>query len=143
MQNAKIGDRVRVDYVIRFKDSTQVSTSRGRQNLEFTLGEGKALQEFEDALIDMEAGKARTVVISPDLAFGPQKNELLGDMKIDDSPIGTPSVAGHTILIKQSGGHTISATAKASDRNRLFLEGENIFEDKELVMDIKLVEILS
>lgn len=67
---ANNGDTVEVDYTGRFQDGKVFDSSKGREPLEFTLGEGQLIQGFEEAVIGMKVGDRKTVTIPPEKAYG-------------------------------------------------------------------------
>jgi peptidylprolyl isomerase len=74
---AKRGDRVRVHYTGTLRDGTQFDSSRGREPLEFTLGEGRVIPGFDAAVTGMEVGETRTVTIPAADAYGARRDDML------------------------------------------------------------------
>ncbi|MFC2004103.1 FKBP-type peptidyl-prolyl cis-trans isomerase, partial [Chloroflexota bacterium] len=51
------GDTVRVHYTGTLEDGTVFDTSREREPMEFTLGEGQLIPGFEEAVRGMQVGQ--------------------------------------------------------------------------------------
>ena len=71
------GSTVKVHYTGTLDDGTVFDSSKEREPLEFTLGEGKVIPGFEAAVKDMEVGQSKTVTIPADEAYGPHRDDLL------------------------------------------------------------------
>ena len=67
---AKNGDIVQVYYTGTLENGTVFDTSEGREPLNFTLGEGKMIPGFEQAVLGMKVGESKTVTIPADEAYG-------------------------------------------------------------------------
>lgn len=69
---AEIGDRLVVHYVGRLTDGTTFDTSVGGSPYAFILGGGEVIPGWDQGLQGMKVGGKRTLIIPPDLAYGPQ-----------------------------------------------------------------------
>ena len=74
---AKNGDIVQVDYTGTLENGTVFDTSVGGEPLEFTLGEGKMIPKFEQAVLGMKVGESKTVTIPADEAYGQYRDDLV------------------------------------------------------------------
>jgi len=63
MSQAKLGDLVRVHYTGKLDDGQVFDTSRGREPLEFRLGDGQIIPGFEQAVVGMTPGDHQIVRI--------------------------------------------------------------------------------
>ena len=77
MAQAKRGDTVRVHYTGKLEDGTVFDTSLDRPPLQFTIGEGRLIPGFEEAVIGMSPGESKTVKVPADKAFGPHYEEMV------------------------------------------------------------------
>jgi peptidylprolyl isomerase len=67
------GDRVAVHYIGTLADGTVFDSSYERgQPIEFVLGQGMVIPGWEQGIAMMREGGKATLVIPPDLAYGPQ-----------------------------------------------------------------------
>lgn len=76
MAQAKRGNAVKVHYVGRFEDGTVFDTSREREP-PFTIGEGEVIPGFEEAVVGMNPGESKKVVIPAENAYGPRHEEMV------------------------------------------------------------------
>ena len=59
MAQAEQGDTVKVHYTGRLDDGMVFDTSLGRDPLQFTIGEGRIILGFEQAVVGMSPGELR------------------------------------------------------------------------------------
>lgn len=138
----KTGDLAKIEFIIRLKDGTQFSVSKGRQTLELTVGEDNGVpKEFQEKLTGMTPKETRMVPIDGDLAFGPRRNEFLRGFAKTSIPEGKLNLVGNTVLVKRANGKFVPTTVASVDPNRVVVETEGIFEGKEMVADVTLLRI--
>jgi FKBP-type peptidyl-prolyl cis-trans isomerase 2 len=72
------GNKVKIEYEGSL-DNGQVfdSSEKHGQLLEFTIGEGKVIPGFENAVIGMEKGQEKSIKIESKDAYGEKKQELM------------------------------------------------------------------
>lgn len=67
------GQTVRVNYTGWLTDGTKFDSSRDHgEPLEFPIGQGRVIRGWEEGIGAMHVGEKRTLVIPPDLGYGPQ-----------------------------------------------------------------------
>jgi len=86
-------DLVKVDYILEV-DGKVVDTSieevakkegiysedREYKPLEFVVGEGELIEGFEEAVLGMEKGEEKEVVIPPEKAYGERREEFIQEI---------------------------------------------------------------
>ncbi|MBS3170856.1 FKBP-type peptidyl-prolyl cis-trans isomerase [Candidatus Woesearchaeota archaeon] len=77
MKIAKNGDKVKVEYTLTLDDGQVVDTSKGRDPLEFTLGEGHVIKGFNDAIIGMKVDEEKDFKVEPKEAYGEPNPQLM------------------------------------------------------------------
>lgn len=89
--SVKSGDTVRVDYIGSTRDGVQFDSSYARGTpFEFTVGDGKVIQGWDEGLIGMKVGGERILVVPPQLAYG--------DRQVGPIPPNTPLVFAIELL---------------------------------------------
>ena len=66
----KLGDRVKIHYTGRLEDGTVFDSSQGRDPLEFTAGGNEVLPGVDQAVLGMQPGESKTIVLSAEEAYG-------------------------------------------------------------------------
>ena len=77
MAQAKTGDTVRVHYTGKLDDGTIFDTSADREPLQFKIGEGQLIADFEQAVVGMNPGESKTIQITSENAYGPRHQEMV------------------------------------------------------------------
>ncbi|MCX6008591.1 MAG: peptidylprolyl isomerase [Chloroflexi bacterium] len=138
---AKNGDVVQVDYTGKLADGTVFDTSVGREPLEFTLGAGQMITGFEKAVLGMKVGEKKTVTIPADEAYGPRRDDLVGELPREKLPSGlTPEVGQQLQMTRPDGGTIIATITNVSD-NTVTIDANPPLAGKDLTFEIELVKI--
>ncbi len=69
---AKAGDTVVVHYTGKLEDGTVFDTSTDGEPIPLEIGTGFVIQGWDEGVPGMKVGGERTLVIPPDLGYGPQ-----------------------------------------------------------------------
>jgi peptidylprolyl isomerase len=139
---AKSGDTVQVNYTLKLADGSVFESSIGKQPLEIVLGKGQLIPGFEKAVLGMQAGENKTVIISVNEAYGPSLKELIFEVPKENLPAGAAPQIGQQLQGSKADGSTMKATiTKISDKT-VTLDANVPLAGKELTFEIGLVKIL-
>jgi peptidylprolyl isomerase len=142
MKIAGAGDTLKVHYTGKLEDGEVFDSSRDGDPLEFVLGAGQLLKDFEGALVGLAEGQSITVCISAENAYGPYREDLLLVFPKDQVPDEVEQVVGETIFIECEDGLTLPLTIKEIGEDTITLDSNHQLAGKDLTFDIELVEIL-
>jgi peptidylprolyl isomerase len=142
MAQAKTGDTVHVNYTGKLADGTIFDTSRDRHPVQFTIGKGQLIAGFEQAVIGMNKGESKTVVIPADQAYGPrlEKNVVAVDRK--NLPADLNAEVGQRLEITQTDDKTVLVTVVEVSEASMTLDANHPLAGKDLTFDIELVGII-
>ena len=142
MEKAKVGDTVRVEYTGKFEDGQIFDSNKGREPLEFTLGEGKIIPGFEKAVVGLEVDEEKTVKIPPKDGYGEYIEGLVAEVEKERFPENLSLEVGRQLVIPQeNGGQLIVTITKVTD-SKVTLDANHPLAGKTLIFDIKLKEIV-
>jgi peptidylprolyl isomerase len=142
MAGAKTGDTVKVHYTGKLTDGTIFDDSLSREPLEFTLGKNSLIAGFEEAVIGMNAGDWKTVTIPSEQAYGPHMKEMVVDVDRKQLPPDLVPVIGAQLQVTQNEGQEIVVSITKITETHVTLDANHPLAGKDLVFEIKLVEIV-
>jgi peptidylprolyl isomerase len=80
------GDAVRVHHTGRLDSGEVFDSSREREPLSFTLGEGKLISGFEAAVSGLTVGESRSVRVEASDAYGERRDKLVVRVAREQAP---------------------------------------------------------
>lgn len=141
MSQVKKGDTVKVHYTGKFEDGTVFDSSRERGPLEFTIGDGRIIPGFEEALTGMSLTDSKTVKIPFDKAYGPYHDELCMEVEKNQFPPHINPQIGQQLQIPRSDGQTVMFVITHITEKTITLDSNNPLAGKDLIFDLQVVEI--
>ena len=142
MSQAKSGDTVKVHYTGTLRDGTLFDSSRERDPLEFTLGEGSTIPGFEGALIGMGPGESKTVMISPEQAYGERNEDAVQEFPRSMIPAGLELEIGMRLNAQAPDGQPMILTVVAFNDEAVTLDANHPLASEELTFEVELLEIV-
>lgn len=139
--NAKTGDSVTVHYTGRLEDGTVFDSSRDRDPLAFTLGEGSVIPGFESAVIGLEPGQSTTTKIPPDEAYGPHNEEMVFDVPNDRLAGGVVPEVGQQLSLQLQNGQQVPVVVTDVTDDTITIDANHPLAGQTLIFDIELVDI--
>ena len=142
MTQAKQGDTVSVHYMGMLENGTIFDSSSGREPLQFVIGEGMLIPNFEQAAIGMTPGESKTIKIPSDEAYGSYHDELVMAVERKEFPPDFEADVGERLRIRQADGEEFIATVTQISETSVTLDANHPLAGECLVFDIQLVEIV-
>ncbi|MBM9513301.1 peptidylprolyl isomerase [Desulfogranum marinum] len=141
MTQAKSGDNVTIHYTGKLADGTIFDSSEGREPLPFIIGKGQVIEGFEEAVIGMKLGEAKTVTIPSEKAYGPRNEQMIINVPIDQVPPDiTPEVGMQLELMNEANQPVIVRITQITEEH-VSLDANPPLAGKDLTFDIELVTI--
>ncbi|WP_297463697.1 peptidylprolyl isomerase [Thermococcus sp.] len=145
------GDRVKFHYVGKFENGEVFDTSyedvakehgvyveeREYGPLEVTAGAGEVIPGLDEALIGMEVGEKKTVVVPPEKGYGLPNPELVIEVPVSEfTKAGMEPVEGMYVM-------TDSGIAKivAVEGDKVKLDFNHPLAGKTLVFEVEVVDV--
>jgi peptidylprolyl isomerase len=141
MTQAKTGDTVKVHYTGTLSDGTEFDSSRGRDPLEFQLGEGSVIPGFENAVLGMSPGDTKTVTLPADAAYGARHDHLKQDVPRSAIPEEIELEQGMMLHAHGPEGQNLSFTVLSFDDDKVTIDGNHPLAGRDLTFTLQLVEI--
>lgn len=141
MTQAKQGDTVRVHYTGKLEDGTVFDSSRSRQPLRFTIGQGQVIAGFEQAVSGMNVGESKTETIPVEKAYGPRREDMIVTVNRSQLPDDVHPNVGQRLEITQADDQVILVTVTGSTDSTLTLDANHPLAGKALTFELELVGI--
>lgn len=140
MSKVKEGDTVKVHYTGTLKNGEVFDSSKDKEPLEFTLGEGQLIPGFEKAVVGMAVGDSASIDISSDEAYGEEREDLIINVPKDQLPDDVTPQVGMQLQVNQGNGQPIPVRIKEVGETELTLDANHPLAGKDLSFEIELVE---
>ena len=141
MSTAKKGDLVKVHYKGKLNSGEQFDSSEGREPLEFTVGAGQMIAGFDAAIPGMSVGEKKTIIISPEHAYGEKNAEAIIEFPKSGIPADMKMEPGMKLQLRNEAGHPVPVIVTEVKDDIVILDANHHLAGKELIFDIELVEI--
>lgn len=141
MTQAQIGNDVKVHYTGRLDDGTEFDSSREREPLGFTLGEGQLIPGFERAVIGMTVGDSKTVKVPAEQAYGPHHEEMVLEVPREQFPPNINPAVGQQLEMHQ-GERVIQVRVTEVSPKDVTLDANHPLAGQDLTFEIELVALV-
>ena len=142
MSQAKNGDTVKVHYTGKLDDNSVFDTSADREPLEFTIGDGRLIPDFEQAVIGMSPGESKTIQVPSANAYGPHHEEMVMVVDRKDFPPDLEPRVDQRLEVRQQDGQAFAVTVTDVSETKVTLDANHPLAGKDLTFDIQLTEIV-
>jgi len=140
MRTAKEGDSVSLHYKGTFEDGTVFDTSETHGALKFTIGKGMVIPGFEEAVVGMKLGEAKTVTIPPEKGYGPRNEELMITINRQELPPDLDPQIGSRIEFSKE-KQRLQLTVAEVGEDAVTFDANHPLAGKTLVFELLLLEI--
>ena len=141
MSQVKKNDTVKVHYTGKLTNGQVFDSSLEREPLEVTIGEGKLIPGFENAILDMHVNDKKTVEISKDEAYGDVQQELFHQVQKEQLPQDIKPEVGMGLASKGPDGTEHQFRVVDVKDDHIVVDGNHPLAGQDLVFDLELVEI--
>jgi peptidylprolyl isomerase len=141
MSTVKNGDTVKVHYTGKLDSGEVFDSSEGAEPLAFTVGAGEVIPGFDQALLGMQIGETKSVVINPEQAYKEHDERLV--QTIDRTQFnlsGAEPEVGMTIEMRTPDG-SIPLTITDLTDTTVTLDANHPLAGETLHFALTLVEI--
>jgi peptidylprolyl isomerase len=142
MTQAKEDDTVRVHYTVKLDDDTILGSTKNEEPLQFTLGKGQVLAGFEQAIVGMNSGESKTVLVTADQAFGPHLDEMVLVLDRGRLPEGLNPKEGDRIQLQAPSGETMTVAVTDVSSSTITIDCNHPLAGKDLIFDIEFIDVV-
>jgi len=141
MASVKQGDTVQINYTGKLQDGTIFDSSIGRHPLQFTMGKGALIVGLEKAVIGMNAGEKKTVIIPFAEAYGQRQDSAVVSVERKNFPGYSEPQVGQRLELTQEDDSTVLVTVSALTDTHITLDANHPLAGKDLTFEIELLSI--
>lgn len=142
MKQAQNGDTVRVSFSGRIENGAEFASNRGGEPLEFTIGDGKLIQGFEQGTVGMQVGEKKTIRLEPDQAFGEKRPELIQQVPKSAIPEDIHLTVGLQLQVNSPDDTPFQVTVSDISEEMVTLDANSPLAGEVVVFDLELVEFV-
>lgn len=136
------GSVVRLHYTGTLEDGVEFDSSRGRDPLEFTVGEEMLIPGFENGVIGHEKGDRFTITVDPEDGYGEYSEELVFEVPLDQVPEHITPETGMVLELTGEEGEMEVTVIDVTDTTVL-LDANHTLAGEKLTFDIEIMQVLS
>ena len=141
MQKPQSGDTVKVHYTGTLEDGTQFDSSRGKEPLEFSMGQGQLIAGFENAVAGLGVGESCTVTLSAAEGYGEHNPDMVQDVPRQAMPDDVSLEVGMVLQGQAPDGRVDNFVVLSFTEETVKLDGNHPLAGKALTFDIELLSI--
>lgn len=141
MSQVKKDDNVKVHYTGKLANGEVFDSSEGREPLAFQVGAGQMIPGFDKGVIDMAINEKKTIVVSPDEAYGAMQKELIQEVPKSQLPGNIEPEVGMRLVSTTPEGQEIPLTITEVKEEDIVVDANHPLAGKELTFDIEIVAI--
>jgi peptidylprolyl isomerase len=135
------GDVIKIHYDAKIGER-MIDSSRNREPLEFKVGEGHVLQGLDEAVIGLNNGEKKTVIVPPEKAYGERKEGLTQKMPRDKSKEPPKGIEeGKIVGYKTDKGTINYATVTKVEDDNVTLDLNHPLAGQKLTFDLEIVDV--
>jgi peptidylprolyl isomerase len=135
------GNIVKMHYDAKVGDCL-IDTSRDNDPVEFKVGDGQVLEGLDEAVVGLDTGDKKTVVVPPEKAYGKRKDGLTQKIPRDKSrepPGGVKE--GNVVHYKTQEGDNLYATITKVEDDNLTLDLNHPLAGQTINFDLEIVDV--
>jgi peptidylprolyl isomerase len=141
MTAVKEGDSVKVHYTGKYDTGEVFDSSAEGEPLAFTVGAGEVIRGIDQAMIGMQVGETKQLIIPPDLAYGERIEALVQTINRDQFQLqGVEPEIGMSIEMHTPDGSIPLVIAELTDTT-VTLDANHLLAGEHLHFEITLIEI--
>ena len=144
METVQEGDTITVEYEGRLEDGTVFDSSEKHEEpLQFTVGEGKIIKGFDQAVVGMKVGEEKEITIPPEQGYGQHNPELVRDLPRNVFPEDQEVQQGMVFMMSLPDGRQVPVRISEVAEETVKVDLNSPLAGKTLKFTIKIVSIAS
>lgn len=136
------GKTVSFHYVGTLNDGNEFDNSYTRGDpLTGTIGSGQLITGFESALMGMQEGEKKSVLIESEKAYGAHNSEAIQQVPLGFFPEGFVAILGETVQGQSEDGQVFNAKIVESSDEVITLDFNHPLAGEDLNFEIEVISV--
>jgi FKBP-type peptidyl-prolyl cis-trans isomerase SlpA len=136
----QVGDRVRLHFALHLETGEEVDTTRRGDPAMLTIGDGNLLPGFEAAILGMRAGDDAQILMAPDDAFGPHREENVQVLRRDRFAADMPLEEGLMVSFSGPSGE-LPGVVRAVMEEHVEVDFNHPLAGRSIVFDVSIIDV--
>lgn len=132
---------VSVHYTGTLENGEVFDSSRDRDPLSFTVGEGQMIPGFENAVKGMKLNESKKITIAPEEAYGAVRPDMVQTITKEQLPPELQVHVGQQLASQMPNGQQIIVTVTDVTETEITIDANHPLAGKTLNFDIEVVKI--
>ncbi|NOQ66842.1 MAG: peptidylprolyl isomerase, partial [Desulfobacterales bacterium] len=132
---------VAINYTLTLESGQEIDKSPEGQPLGFIAGTGQIIPGLEKALMGRAAGDSAKLVVEPEDAYGPVKDDLLQEIPKNQFPSDLDVTPGMAFEAQGPNGPFMITVARVNDNDTITVDLNHPMAGKQLHFDVNVVEV--
>ena len=132
---------VAIEYTLTLKSGQEIDKSPEGQPLGFIAGTGQIIPGLEKALMGRIAGDSAKLVVEPEDAYGPIKDELFQEIPQNQFPSDVEVKPGMAFEAQGPNGPFMISVAKINDNDTITVDLNHPMAGKQLHFAVNVLEV--
>ena len=134
------GKTVSFDYTLTV-GGVAVESSQGKKPLQYAHGQNKIIPGLEKQLAGLKVGDQKKIVVPPEEAYGKVNPNVFREIERSLIPKDIPLTIGTILETVDPSGHTLPGKVIEIKDKTIMLDSNHPLAGKELIFDVKIVDI--
>ena len=138
-----IADRmyVAIDYTLTLESGQEIDKSPAGEPLGFITGTGQIIPGLEKALMGKAAGDKAKLVVAPEDAYGPVRDDLFQDIPKSQFPTDVEIKPGMAFEAQGPRGPFMITVSTVNDNDTVTVDLNHPMAGKQLHFDVNVIEV--
>lgn len=136
----EMGDRVRLHFALYLESGEEIDTTRRSDPAMFIVGDGNLLPGFEAAILGMRAGDDAQILIEPEDAFGPHREENVQVLRRDRFAADMPLEQGLMVSFSGPGGELPGVVREVMEEH-VEVDFNHPLAGRRIVFDVSIIDV--
>ena len=132
---------VAIDYILTLESGQEIDRSPEGQPLGFITGTGQIIPGLEKALMGKSEGDSAKIIVEPEDAYGPVKNEMFQEIPKNQFPEDVEIEPGMAFEAQGPNGPFMITVSQINDNDTVTVDLNHPMAGKQLHFDINVIEV--